>query len=96
MGQQQGRDEALKIIVTSMEIEIHLQPLFWVYDHFLKYKPERVVEKSESCCGGAERERVHFQSLFVLFPDKVLGAGKSLNKQGDIRWTGETGRRRRF
>lgn len=69
----------------------------WVYDHFLKCQPERVVEKGESCCRGAERERVHFQSLFVLFSDNLLGAGKSLNRQGgDIRWTGETGRRRRF
>lgn len=58
MGQQQGRDEALEFIVTSMEMVINLQPLFWVYDHFLKCQPERVVEKGESCCRGAERESV--------------------------------------
>lgn len=63
-------------------------PLFWVYDRFfffLKCQPERAVEKGESCCRGAERERererVHFQSLFVLFSDNVLGAGKSLKRR---------------
>lgn len=36
MGQQQGRDEAQKFIVTSMKMEINLRPLFWVYDRFFK------------------------------------------------------------
>lgn len=58
MGQQQGRDEARKFIVTSMKMEINLRPLFWVYNRFLKCQPERAVEKDESCCRGAERESV--------------------------------------
>lgn len=41
MGQQQGRDEALEFIATSMEMVINLQPLFWVYDHFLAGGGER-------------------------------------------------------
>lgn len=65
MGPQQGCDEALKFTVSSMEMEINLQPLFWVYDHFLKCQPERVVEKGESCCRGAERERA------CAFPEYV-------------------------
>lgn len=77
-----------------MEMEINLQPLFWVYDHVLKCQPEQLVEKGQCCGRDAERERVHFQSLFVLFSDNVLGAGKSLNRQGEI--SGETGKRRRF
>lgn len=41
-----------------------------------------MLEKSESCHrGGAEKKRVHFQGLFVLFFENVLGAGKSLNRQ---------------
>lgn len=40
-----------------------------------------MLEKGESCCRGAEKERVHFQGLFVLFFENVLGAGKSLNRQ---------------
>lgn len=64
-GQQQGRDEARKFIVTSMKMEINLRLLFWVYDRFLKCQPERVVEKGESCCRGAERERA------CAFPESV-------------------------
>lgn len=72
MGQQQGRDEALKFILPSRELEINLQPLYRVYDPFFsvfflffKCQPEQVLEKSESCRrGGAEKKRVHFQGLF--------------------------------
>lgn len=58
-----------------------------------------MVEKGESCCRGAERERerVHFQSLFVLFSDNVLGAGKRAKwgvggiSGGQVRREGEGG-----
>lgn len=84
MGQQQGRGEALKFILPSRELEINLQPLYRVYDPFFWVffflNVSQVLEKRESCRrGGAEKKRVHFQGLFVLVFENVLG--KSLNRQ---------------
>lgn len=96
MGQQQGHDEARKFIVTSMELEINLQPLYRVYDPFFNVSQSRWWRKVRAVVRGAEKERVHFQGLFVLFSENVLGAGKSLNRQrerssGQVRREGEGG-----
>lgn len=45
MGQQQGCDEGLNVIVTSMELEINLQPLYRVYDPFLTVSQSRCWRK---------------------------------------------------
>lgn len=37
MGQQQGRDEVLKFILPSRELEINFQPLYRVYDPFFVF-----------------------------------------------------------
>lgn len=64
MGQQQGREEALKFIVTSMKMEINLQPRFWVYDHFLERQPERWWTKVRAAV-EVQRERA------CAFPESV-------------------------
>lgn len=74
MGHQQGRGEALRSIVPSLELEINLQGLRFLFLLLFYCQPERVLEKGESCRRrGAEKKRVHFQGLFVLFLENVLG-----------------------
>lgn len=76
MGQQQGRDEALKFILPSRELEINLQPLYRVYDpfffcffsFFLNVSQSRRWRKVRAVVVEVQRKSVCISRVcFVLF-----------------------------
>lgn len=104
MGQQQGRDEALKFILPSRELELNLQPLYRVYDpffcvFFLNVSQSRCWRKVSAVVVEVQRKSVCISRVCLfcslrMYLAQVTWRRSPLPEQaeGTIGWTGETGR----